>query len=358
MEKNDVKNKNSKKTGFQTPKIINKKISLKKNKSTGNILTNSSDSFSKLETPLSARNPKNKEHNYIKYKDTLNSINNKKILIKIKEEKNKNPLTITKNSLIKNDKNVKEDKNKINKQKLITKNLNIIPLPIKKNSETIKNSNKIFIKNIKSSPRLLNKNQLFTNKRENNQLKSKTEPKNSNKDFIKDKEKINKNILKSRNEIGIIPIKRNNTQKIINSASPSSRTKKFEFLYIPHIILDPLDVLNNQIEIILQKYADKIKSLNQSDNENSIDYKIKSANKEFANDLFQLYQEKEKELINIKNNYNKEIYNLTYNDDGKINEDEINNKREILIKEVEKSFQEKKEKLKNEYKNKIEEIKK
>jgi len=359
MEKNDIKHKNSKKAGFQTPKMINKKISLKKNKSTGNILTKSSDSFSKLETPLSARNLKNKQHNYIKHKDTLNNMNNKKILIKIKEEKSKNPLTIAKNSLIKNDKNIKEDKNKIiNKQKLISKNLNIIPLPIKKNSETIKNSNKIFIKNIKSSPRLLNKNQLFTDKRENNQLKSKTEPKNSNKDFIKDKEKINKNILKSKNEIGIIPIKRNNTQKIINSASPSSRTKKFEFLYIPHIILDPLDVLNNQIEIILQKYEDKIKSLNQLNIENNIKNKIKSANKEFANDLLQLYKEKVKELINIKNIYNKEIYNLTYNNDIKINEDEIKNRKEILVKEVVKNFQEKKEKLKSEYKNKIEDIKK
>ena len=62
-------------------------------------------------------------------------------------------------------------------------------------------------------------------------------------------------------------------------------------------------------------------------------------------------------MINIKNNYNKEIYNLTYNN-GKINEDEINRNREIQIKEVEKQFLEKKEKLKNEFKDKIEEIKK
>ena len=78
---------------------------------------------------------------------------------------------------------------------------------------------------------------------------------------------------------------------------------------------------------------------------------------QYANDLSQLYEEKEKELINIKNNYNKEIYNLTYNN-GKINEDEININREIQIKEVEKQFLEKKEKLKNEFKDKIEEIKK
>ena len=29
-----------------------------------------------------------------------------------------------------------------------------------------------------------------------------------------------------------------------------------EFLYLPHIILDPLDVLKNQIEIVLQKYEE------------------------------------------------------------------------------------------------------
>ena len=355
MEKKDIKNKNSPKLEFQTPKIINKKITLRTTKSTGNIFTKSKDSFSKIEAPLSARNQKNKEHNYIKNKDTLNNINNKIILNKIKEEKNKNPFT--ENAIIKNNKNLKEDKNKISKQKLESKNLNIIPLPIRKNSDTIKNNNKTCIKNIKSSPRLLNKNQSFTNINENNQLKSKTKLKNSNKNCLKDKEKINKNILKSKNELGIIPIKRNNTQKIINSASLSSRTKKFEFLYVPHIILDPLDVLSNQIEIILQKYKDKIKSLNQSNNENNINNKIKSANMQYANDLLQLYEEKEKELINIKSNYNKEIYNLTYNN-GKINEDEINRNREIQIKEVENQFQEKKEKLKNEFKDKIEEIKK
>ena len=59
----------------------------------------------------------------------------------------------------------------------------------------------------------------------------------------------------------------------------------------------------------------------------------------------------------MNNNYNKEIYNLLFND-GKDNEELIKKNKEIKIKEVEKIFQEKKEKIKIEFKNKIEEIKK
>ena len=127
-----------------------------------------------------------------------------------------------------------------------------------------------------------------------------------------------------------------------------------EFLYLPHIILDPLDVLKNQIEIVLQKYEDKIKNLNEL-HEKNIQTKIKSINEEYSNELYKLYQERGNELIQIKNNYNKEIYNLTYNN-GTISEEELNNNKDTQIKEVEKKFKEKKVQLKMEFKIKIEEI--
>ena len=140
----------------------------------------------------------------------------------------------------------------------------------------------------------------------------------------------------------------------MNSARQYSRTRSMEFLYLPHIILDPLDVLNNQIEIVLQKYEDKIKNLNEL-HEKNIQTKIKSINEEYSNELYKLYQERGNELIQIKNNYNKEIYNLTYNN-GTISEEELNNNKDTQIKEVEKKFKEKKVQLKMEFKINIEEI--
>ena len=200
--------------------------------------------------------------------------------------------------------------------------------------------NKTFQKNERNSPKLIKKTKSFSSLN------------------IHEKEKINKNLLKQKKELETIPISinKNNSQKNINSERLKSKTKKIEFLYLPHIVLDPLDVLINQIEIILQKYEEKMKLLNKSDCETSINYLIKSTSEKYSNDLFQLYQEKENELNVIKNKYNKEKYNLVYNNEN-INEDEINKNKEIQIKEVEKKFQEKKEKLKNDFRNSIEVIK-
>ena len=82
---------------------------------------------------------------------------------------------------------------------------------------------------------------------------------------------------------------------------------------------------------------------------------IQSAKKDYANKLFLLYQEKGKEIIKINDSYNKGIYNMIYNDE-KITEDELNNNKEIQLKEIQKQFSEKKEILKIEFKNKINEI--
>ena len=44
---------------------------------------------------------------------------------------------------------------------------------------------------------------------------------------------------------------------IIMDVATTIKTKKQEFLYVPHIVLDPLDVLNNQIEIILSRFEEE-----------------------------------------------------------------------------------------------------
>ena len=344
MEKNE--NKHPSKNIFKTPKITNKKISLKKTKSSGNLLNKSSESFSKLKTPFIENKQKNKNNNIcIPKKNSsknFNDLNNKP---KIEKEKLK----------IKLDKNKNADKNTLNQKKIISKSLNIIPLPFKKNITSNKMLNKTLEKNDRYSPRIIKKNKSFSNKNSDFHEKEKKEKKN----ISKNGEKINKNLLKHKKEPDIIPIAINkiDTIKNINSDRLKTRSKKFEFLYMPHIILDPLDVLNNQIEIILQKYEEKIKLLNKSNCITNINYIIKSTIEKYTKDLFDLYQEKENELNMIKNNYNKQMYNLNYNNEN-INEDEINKNKETQIKDLEEKFKEKKEKLKNDFKNKIEDIKK
>ena len=343
MEKKEIKHHS--KNIIKTPKILNKKISLKKTKSSGNLLNKSSESFSKLKTPFIESKQKNKNNNYIPKKNStknFNEVNNKE---KIEKEKLK----------IKLDKNKNADKNILNQKKINSRNLNIIPLPFKKKITSDKMLNKTLEKNDRYSPRIIKKNKSFSNKNENIHEKEKNEKKSINQKG----EKINKNLLKHKKEQDIIPIaiKNFDSVKNINSERLKTRSKKFEFLYMPHIILDPLDVLNNQIEIILQKYEEKIKLLNNSNSITNINYIIKSTSEKYTKDLFDLYQEKENELNIIKNNYNKQMYNLNYNNEN-INEDEINKNKETQIKDLEEKFKEKKEKLKNDFKNKIEDIKK
>ena len=342
---NNSKNKISSKYGFQTPKTINKKTSLKKAKSSGNILTKSFEPFPSLKTPMNIRNTKNKEFNNtnsINVKKHLriltdqnlnNKVNQIKINLSFKLSKEKNHLNTTiekKNGVnSKEEKKIEKNSNKINESKLsASKSLNIIPLTLKKFS----GSPKIF--NNSGSPKIL---------RKTNSLKS-----------IKNKALENEINLKNGKEKNII--NQNNMRSSLrnspNSANPKSKSKSVEFLYLPHIILDPLDVLNNQIEIILQNYEDEIKNLNEL---NYSEY-IQKLQIDYANELYLLYKDKGNKLLKIKNDYNKEMYNISYKD-GKITEEELNKNTNIKIKEVEKIFNEKKEKLKNEFQTKIEDIK-
>ena len=342
---NNSKNKISSKYGFQTPKTINKKTSLKKAKSSGNILTKSFEPFPSLKTPMNTRNAKNKEFNNtnsINVKKHLriltdqnlnNKVNQIKINLSFKLSKEKNHLNgnIENKNDVNNKKEIKIEKNsnKINESKLsASKSLNIIPLTLKKFS----GSPKIF--NNSGSPKIL---------RKTNSLKS-----------IKNKALENEINLKNGKEKNII--NQNNMRSSLrnspNLAKPKSKSKSVEFLYLPHIILDPLDVLNNQIEIILQNYEDEIKNLNEL---NYSEY-IQKLQIDYANELYLLYKDKGNKLLKIKNDYNKEMYNISYKD-GKITEEELNKNTNIKIKEVEKIFNEKKEKLKNEFQSKIEDIK-
>ena len=326
---NNSKNKISSKYGFQTPKLINKKTNLRKTKSSGNILAKNFEHFPKLKTPMNATRNKHKEFNIknsiyqqknsynLTEQNLINKVKNIKINFSLKLSKEN--IKLKHNNKNKDDINNKEtNEKKINKPKLnLSKSLNIIPLPVKKYS---------------GSPKILSKN---------NSLKSITNKSLKNETNLKrEKEEINKTSIK------------NSARNSPNSARPKSKTKNFEFLYLPHIVLDPLDVLKNQIEIILQKFEKQIKNLNELNSEEN----IQQLQTDYANKLYLLYQEKGNELVKIKDEYNKEMYNISYKD-AKMTEEELKKNIDIKMKEIEKLFNEKKQKLKNEFGAKIENIK-
>ena len=102
----------------------------------------------------------------------------------------------------------------------------------------------------------------------------------------------------------------------------------------------------------MQKYETQIKNLNELNSEENI-HQLQT---DYANKLYLLYQEKGNELVKIKDEYNKEMYNISYKD-AKMTEEELKKNIDIKMKEIEKLFNEKKEKLKNEFNTKIENIK-
>ena len=115
--KNEITNKIHSKNEFQTPKIINKKLSLRKTKSSSNIISKNSESLSLSKIPLSSRTHIKQKSNYNKNKIETNpnysnndKINEKKIFKRlIPINRNKNSFKISKKE---NDKIIK-NKNKI-----------------------------------------------------------------------------------------------------------------------------------------------------------------------------------------------------------------------------------------------------
>ena len=322
--------------------------------------------------------------------------NNKLNIIDDKNEK-KDKILKNKQILKRNDKkfntisNIYEHKKeekiiRPKKPNLIINTINIIPLPPRKSASPKNISHNLSFpekivatKNSPKSKKMISfgvnnpkEKQKISDSNDKENEKNKENKKNKDKDKStklskKDKEKINKKILTPKKiEIKENSRNSNTNNKNINSAKTASKTKKSEFLYIPHIILDPLDVLKNQIEIILLKYENKIKTLNISNLENTAQYLIKKHHEEYANKLQEIYDTHESELIKIKNTYSFKIYKLSVNNEEE-EEDEDKNKKKIEemslkraneINELEKKFNERKKELKEVFQKKIEEMKK
>ena len=288
------------------------------------------------------------------------------------------------------------------KDKTVSKFKNIIDdieLKMKKHKKSITSSNldtnsntNNKIENNKSSndnKKEINKFNSFENgkiKKAENKKKTFNKTRNQNSSLLsrinQEKEKLksikNNNFTQrnSINSINSIKININNNNKKLRTSTPGIRDNeenkdktnkkekenKIDPLYIPHIIKDPLDILKQKIEIILEQSNEDINNL--SNKISLIDIEMESAfaqeHENYSKNLETIYKEKETKLKETYKKYDFALYKMfkTYGEKNNIIYDEMMKDKVEQILEIEQEFNNKKNKLKNNLNEKIEEVKK
>ena len=289
------------------------------------------------------------------------------------------------------------------KDKTVSKFKNIIDdieLKMKKHKKSITSSNldtnsntNNKIENNKSSndnKKEINKFNSFENgkiKKAENKKKTFNKTRNQNSSLLsrinQEKEKlksIKNNNFTQRNSINSInSIKiniNNNNNKKLRTSTPGIRDNeenkdktnkkekenKIDPLYIPHIIKDPLDIFKQKIEIILEQSNEEINNL--SNKISLIDIEMESAfaqeHENYSKNLETIYKEKETKLKETYKKYDFALYKMfkTYGEKNNIIYDEMMKDKVEQILEIEQEFNNKKNKLKNNLNEKIEEVKK
>ena len=289
------------------------------------------------------------------------------------------------------------------KDKTVSKFKNIIDdieLKMKKHKKSITSSNldtnsntNNKIENNKSSndnKKEINKINSFENgkiKKAENKKKTFNKTRNQNSSLLsrinQEKEKlksIKNNNFTQRNSINSInSIKiniNNNNNKKLRTSTPRIRDNeenkdktnkkekenKIDPLYIPHIIKDPLDIFKQKIEIILEQSNEDINNL--SNKISLIDIEMESAfaqeHENYSKNLETIYKEKETKLKETYKKYDFALYKMfkTYGEKNNIIYDEMMKDKVEQILEIEQEFNNKKNKLKNNLNEKIEEVKK
>ena len=289
------------------------------------------------------------------------------------------------------------------KDKTVSKFKNIIDdieLKMKKHKKSITSSNldtnsntNNKIENNKSSndnKKEINKFNSFENgkiKKAENKKKTFNKTRNQNSSLLsrinQEKEKlksIKNNNFTQRNSINSINsikinINNNNNKKLRTStprirdneenkdkSNKKEKENKIDPLYIPHIIKDPLDILKQKIEIILEQSNEDINNL--SNKISLIDIEMESAfaqeHENYSKNLETIYKEKETKLKETYKKYDFALYKMfkTYGEKNNIIYDEMMKDKVEQILEIEQEFNNKKNKLKNNLNEKIEEVKK
>ena len=304
------------------------------------------------------------------------------------------------------------------KEKTVSKFKNIIDdieLKLKKPKQNTTNSNLDTKSNTNNKPEKKEENKINNNNNdkqikkvnsfENGQIKKKTYTKiknnnssllsrvNKAKEKIKEIKEVNFRESRQRNSINAInsiniSINSNNDKKKLRTSTPGLRTNEeknnkkdkkekdkekekekekekkeiIDPLYIPHIVQDPLDVLKDKVNLIIEQSNEDITNL--SNKICLIDIEMETAfakeHENFAKNLEIIYKEKEKKLRETYKKYDFALYKMfkTYGQKNNVIYDEMMKDKVDQILEIEQEFNNKKNKLKNNLSEKIEEIKK
>jgi len=311
--------------------------------------------------------PESKEKTRSKFKNLLDDI----------ELKLQKPKKNTTNSNLETNSNTSSNTNKPEKNK--EKNINV-----NNNSKPIKNFNSFEKGQIKKGE---NKKKTYTKiKNNNNSLLQRI---NKEKDKFKEKDEIRqRNSITALNSINFnLSNNKNNINKKLRPSTPGLRKKEEEDnknnekngeinnktnkkekkevidpLYIPHIVKDPLDILKHKVDIILEKSNEEITNI--SNKISLIDIEMESEfakeHENYSKNLEIIYKEKEKKLRETYKKYDFALYKMfkTYGQKNNVIYDEMMKDKVDQILEIEQEFNNKKNKTKNNFNEKIEDIKK
>ena len=220
-----------------------------------------------------------------------------------------------------------------------------------------------------------NKKKTFNKTRnQNSSLLSRINQEKEKLKSIKNNNFTQRNSINSINSIKI-NINNNNNKKLRTSTprirdneenkdktNKKEKENKIDPLYIPHIIKDPLDIFKQKIEIILEQSNEEINNL--SNKISLIDIEMESAfaqeHENYSKNLETIYKEKETKLKETYKKYDFALYKMfkTYGEKNNIIYDEMMKDKVEQILEIEQEFNNKKNKLKNNLNEKIEEVKK
>lgn len=155
---------------------------------------------------------------------------------------------------------------------------------------------------------------------------------------------------------------KNNDSNKNGSIENKNKESIVDPLYIPHIVKDPLDILKEKIELILERSNEDINKI--INGISILDLEMENAYAKehciYAKELLNIYNEKEQKQIDINNKYDYELYKM-FKDNGTDNNNIYNNMMKEKVEQIlniEKEFNNKKLNLKNNFNSKIEEINK
>ena len=314
---------------FKSQKLLKNNTKEKENN-----ISSTSNSNSNLDTAVNSdNNKKDIVINNSKNKNNQNKINNKKLVKKfnsfeggqLKKNEKKN------NEIIKKSNNNNNNNN--NALLLSRMSKEITKLTHQRNS--ISGINHI---NININININNKNNTSNNNNNNNnKVSKKLRPSTPS---IRNQEEPNNNNTKNKKE----------------------NKEKIDPLYIPHIVEDPLDILKQKVEKIINISDNEISNISNKICLSDIEMEnlCASAHENYATKLSEIFEEKEKKMRETYNKYDYALYKMfkTYGENNNVIYDEMMKDKVDQIIEIEQEFNNKKNKLKIELNEKIEDIKK